>query len=269
MTQKKFRTPLTHLLTAIAALGLAACGSGDDGADTPEGQSHTVGGQVTGLGAGKSLVLRNNGAGDLAVAANGGFTFGARQAIGSAYAVTVATQPDGQICSVTRGSGTIADDVTDVAVACGNATTPPPSDPVLAIGDYVGDWAGGPCARATNGTYVKTLVRASRLSDNSVRYEQGGVVFDNSACTGAGTVPLAREAGTVTFDGYKATAAVGAAYGTWAAPIGANRVVWAKKGSNLLCVLADATPTLFPTAQSVETYLGLDSQQNQNCYARR
>jgi hypothetical protein len=82
----------------------------------------TVGGTVMGLG-GSGLVLRNNGGDDLAIAANGAFTFATALADGSAYAVTVVTQPAGpsQTCTVGNGSGTLAGgNVTNVAVACVN-----------------------------------------------------------------------------------------------------------------------------------------------------
>ncbi len=69
--------------------------------------------------AGAGLVLRNNGGDDLAVASNGAFTFATSLTSGSTYSVTVATQPSGQTCSVSNGSGTVAGaNVTNVAVAC-------------------------------------------------------------------------------------------------------------------------------------------------------
>lgn len=83
---------------------------------------HTVGGTVSGL-AGSGLVLQLNGGSDLAIGANGGFSFPAIDE-GSAYEVTVSTQPAGpaQTCTVEHGSGTLGSaDVTDVAVACDNA----------------------------------------------------------------------------------------------------------------------------------------------------
>jgi hypothetical protein len=87
-------------------------------------RSYAVGGTVSGL-AGTGLVLQNNAADDLPVAANGGFVFPAAVASGAAYAVTVKTQPGGptQLCSVAQGSGTIgADDVASVQVACATRT---------------------------------------------------------------------------------------------------------------------------------------------------
>ena len=86
-------------------------------------QTYTVGGNVSGL-TGSGLVLSlNAGAQTLPVAASGAFTFGTPIANGSTYAVTVGTQPAGQTCAVTSGSGTIAGaNVNNVAVACTDNT---------------------------------------------------------------------------------------------------------------------------------------------------
>ena len=80
----------------------------------------SVGGNVEGL-AGSGLILQNNAGDDLAISADGSFTFATALDDGSTYAVTVLTQPTnpGQTCSVTGGSGTVAGaDVTDVSVIC-------------------------------------------------------------------------------------------------------------------------------------------------------
>ncbi|MDX2418317.1 MAG: hypothetical protein QNK19_12730 [Xanthomonadales bacterium] len=84
------------------------------------GDNYTIGGNVTGL-AGSGLVLQNNGADDLAIAADGGFTFSTPQADGSTYAVTVLSQPTAlsQTCTVTNGTGTLAGaDISNVSVTC-------------------------------------------------------------------------------------------------------------------------------------------------------
>ncbi|MBI3284938.1 MAG: hypothetical protein HYZ65_08840 [Burkholderiales bacterium] len=65
-----------------------------------------VAGTVTGLKTGSSVVLSNNGSDTLTVSAAGNFTFANSMLDGAAYAVTVTTQPSGQTCSVTNGSGT-------------------------------------------------------------------------------------------------------------------------------------------------------------------
>ncbi len=80
----------------------------------------TVGGNVAGL-AGTGLVLQNNGGDDLAIAANGSFTFSTGLTSGSSYDVTVLDQPTSpsQTCNVANGPGTLASaDVTNVTVTC-------------------------------------------------------------------------------------------------------------------------------------------------------
>lgn len=82
--------------------------------------SFSVGGTVSGL-KGSGLLLRNNGADDLEIASNGSFTFGTAVASGSAFEVTVATQPNSpsQTCTVADASGTVGSgDVRTVKVSC-------------------------------------------------------------------------------------------------------------------------------------------------------
>jgi hypothetical protein len=85
--------------------------------------SFTIGGTVSGL-LGSGLVLQNNGGNNLAVSANGTFTFSTPILSGAAYAVTVLTQPSApaQTCALSSASGTVgAANVTNVGVNC-NAT---------------------------------------------------------------------------------------------------------------------------------------------------
>jgi 6-phosphogluconolactonase (cycloisomerase 2 family) len=81
----------------------------------------TIGGTVTGL-TGTGLVLQDNGGDNLSVTQNGSFTFATALASGASYAVTVATQPTGQTCTVANGTGTTASaNVTGVTVSCAAA----------------------------------------------------------------------------------------------------------------------------------------------------
>jgi 6-phosphogluconolactonase (cycloisomerase 2 family) len=80
----------------------------------------TIGGTVQGL-TGTGLVLQDNGGDSLPVTQNGTFTFATALAAGTAYAVTVSTQPSApaQTCTVTSGTGTTASsNVTNVVVNC-------------------------------------------------------------------------------------------------------------------------------------------------------
>ncbi|MGB5081382.1 MAG: S8 family peptidase [Burkholderiales bacterium] len=86
----------------------------------------TIGGDVSGL-VGTGLILQNNGASNLAISANGAFTFGTAIVSGAGFNVTVLAQPANptQTCAVTNGAGTVAGaDVTNVGVVCtGDAFT--------------------------------------------------------------------------------------------------------------------------------------------------
>jgi uncharacterized repeat protein (TIGR03803 family) len=96
---------------------LSACGGG--GSSAPP--MFSVGGTLSGLASGASLVLQNSGGNNTTVSANGQFSFSMSVLGGTAYAVTVLTQPTGQICTVTGGSGTVSGaNVTGVQVTCTN-----------------------------------------------------------------------------------------------------------------------------------------------------
>ncbi len=85
--------------------------------------SYSVAGTVTGL-SGPGLILRNNGGNDLAVNANGMFTFSTPITSGSNYLVTVQTQPLTKRCTVMNGSGpVIATNIDNVNVTCVNLYT--------------------------------------------------------------------------------------------------------------------------------------------------
>ena len=58
---------------------------------------YSVGGNVTGLSG--TVVLQDNGGDDLSVSANGSFAFATKLADGSAYSVTVKSNPTGQSCA--------------------------------------------------------------------------------------------------------------------------------------------------------------------------
>jgi hypothetical protein len=101
------------LLLVSLGSALAACGGGDS--TTPD---YSVGGIVNGLQTGNSLVLQNNGTNNITQSANGTFTIADQLPSGTSYAVTVLTQPAGQTCTVTNGSGQLAGDVSNVMVNC-------------------------------------------------------------------------------------------------------------------------------------------------------
>ena len=108
-----------------ASMLVTACGGGGGGYDsgggssTPAGLTYTIGGTVSGLNAGGTVVLQNNGGDNLSVTANGPFTFRTPINYANGYDVSVLTQPAGQTCTVTNAIGAYPGmSVTNVAVTC-------------------------------------------------------------------------------------------------------------------------------------------------------
>jgi sugar lactone lactonase YvrE len=79
----------------------------------------SLSGTASGLATGKSVQLQLNGQEILTVSANGAFSFLTVLPDQTTYAVTVSTQPTGETCTVSNGSGTIASAaVNNIAVTC-------------------------------------------------------------------------------------------------------------------------------------------------------
>lgn len=80
----------------------------------------SIGVTISGL-SGTVAVEINGGSNSISRSVNGDFTLSAPLAAGSAYNVTVGTQPFGQTCSVSNGSGTVgAANITNALVVCAN-----------------------------------------------------------------------------------------------------------------------------------------------------
>ncbi len=84
---------------------------------------YSVGGTITGLTADKTIELQNTSGDTLvlttAVESYPAFTFSIELDDEGAYSATILTEPDGQQCAVTNGSGNLAGaDITDISVEC-------------------------------------------------------------------------------------------------------------------------------------------------------
>ena len=104
----------------VATIALASCGGGGGGVNGS--QQFTISGTASGL-SGLGLVLQVTGAGSVAVTSDGPFQFPTAVPDGTAYTVSVHTQPTNpaQFCSVSdaTASGIVAGaNITNIAVAC-------------------------------------------------------------------------------------------------------------------------------------------------------
>lgn len=119
-SQRRGLTVIAGLFATVSLL--SGCGGGGSGSGTPiQPATYTIGGSVSGLQSGESVVLQDNGGNSTTASANGAFTFSAP--VTGSYSVTVSTQPVGQTCSVSNGNGTASANVTSVSVTC--ASNPP------------------------------------------------------------------------------------------------------------------------------------------------
>ena len=137
--------------------------SGGDATTSPG--TYSVGGTASGLTS--AVVLQDNGGDDLSVGASGAFTFATALATGSAYNVTVKTNPAGQTCSVANGSGTVGSaNITNVAVTCTAAPA------TYSVGGAVSGLSG-------------TVVLQDNGGDNLSVGTSGGFTFATALATGS------------------------------------------------------------------------------------
>jgi uncharacterized repeat protein (TIGR03803 family) len=129
---------LLPLLASVTTLG--SCGGSSSGSTSPSqasSRAYTVGGSVSGLGSGKSVVLLDKSGDALTVSANGTFAFTTALPAGSAYSVTVGTQSSGQLCQITGGAGNVStSNLTGVLVNC--ATVYTVGGPITGLGGATG-----------------------------------------------------------------------------------------------------------------------------------
>ena len=142
---------------------LSACGGG--GRSDPAPSMYSIGGTLSGLASGGSLVLQDNDGANSTVSANGAFKFSTQVANGTAYAVTVLTQATAQSCTVTSGSGTVSGaSVTSIRVACGPAT----ESVIHAFGATPAALARGPMIQGSDGNVYGTTASEGMSGSGTV-----------------------------------------------------------------------------------------------------
>lgn len=183
------------LLICMAALSLSGCGGGGGSGTTvssrasPPCTACSVSGTVSGLNAGESVTLLNNGGDELIVTSDGAFTFSTREAASGAYDVTVQSHTPGIACSVSNGSGVVGtSNEANIAVSCAtgmetvvhsfagdSADGQYPAGLIMdGAGDLYGVTAGG-------GAYASgTVFRLSAAGQMSILYSFRGGTTDGS-----------------------------------------------------------------------------------------
>jgi hypothetical protein len=110
--------------SALAGLMmLTACQDDDTTPPLTTPPQFTVSGRVSNLATGQTVTIDDNGGDALNVTANGTFEFATPVNANGAYKVTIATQPAGQVCTVSNGVGSgVVANVTGVSVTCSTDT---------------------------------------------------------------------------------------------------------------------------------------------------
>jgi hypothetical protein len=158
---------------------------------TCQNNTYTVGGTVTGLGTGLSVTLLNNGGNGITVNATGplSFTFAPAQITGSAYNVTVGTQPSGQTCTVTNGSGNVGTtNITNIGVTCSssgvalnaNIILGAPTTNSISMKLFTPDQSGTVSVSygTTSGSYSTTTAPASLVAGTPLTFNLSGLNTD-------------------------------------------------------------------------------------------
>ena len=129
---------MRHVLS-LPVIGLATvlsgCGGSSKQTTVTAPLTYSVGGTIAGLSG--TVVLQNNGGDNLSVSSNGAFAFNVTLQPNAPYAVTIATQPANQVCTIKNGSGTASASVTNIIVACSLSSTATDVWTWVAGSDYV------------------------------------------------------------------------------------------------------------------------------------
>lgn len=252
----QFPCPAVARLAVAASLAasLAACGGGGDS----NAGGFTLGGTVTGLAEGRSIVLQNNQGDDLSITGNGRFTFVKPLAQGSAYAVRVPSQPAGQTCYVANGNGTVADaHVGSVQVACAAAVWGLPQ----------GDWAVERCIPLDVPKGTRGLWRITRQDDSVLTVTLGLMAYATPECSGPGIAQSEQTYARFELERKETRGTITAFWGQWTfnvTPDRTTRAVLARSGP-YLCWGVDHAWARFPTMDEVESLVN-SSMQSGHCY---
>jgi len=209
--------------------------------------TYAVGGSVSGLSG--TVVLQNNGGNNLTLTAGGSFAFSNPVTYGSAYSVSLLTQPSGQTCSVANASGTVTATVTNVAVTCAYNT--------YTIGGTLSGLSGAVVLQNNGGDFLTLVGNGSFTFGTAIAYGSPYAVSVKTQPTGQTctvTNPSSTVSGTVTNVSVNCASNSYAVGGTVSGLSGT--LVLQNNGGNNLTLTADgsyafSTPVTYGSAYSV------------------
>ena len=115
---------IAKITTPFILFVLTACGGGGGGSSTttapttPATTTFTVGGTVSGLPAGATVSLQDNGGDTITVSSNTAFTFPTALSSGQTYLATVSSSPTGYTCIAQNNSGSVTANVSNISFTC-------------------------------------------------------------------------------------------------------------------------------------------------------
>ena len=168
--------PLGQTCSVANASQTDVTGAVNDVLVTCTSSTYSIGGTVEGLVSPASVTLLNNGSDPLTISANGSFIFGTGVAAGASYDVSVAREPDGEVCAVSNGSGIVSTaNVTAVSVSCAASSSSSSSSGTYTIGGMVSGLGSG----------ASLVLRNSSDGDTVALNSSGAFTFPIAEASGA------------------------------------------------------------------------------------
>ena len=152
---------MLKIVAVVVVLALTGCGGLSGGNSGGSTATYTIGGSISGLSA-SGLVLANGGD-TVSPAANAtSFVFSTAITSGASYSVTVSTQPSGEKCTVTSGSGTVgSSNVASVQVTCAASVST-----TYTIGGTISGLTGSGLVLANGADTARVRFRIGQAADS-------------------------------------------------------------------------------------------------------
>lgn len=151
-------------------------------------------------------------------------------------------------------------------VACGgggsgsNEDAPNSSDDLKDVTVLEGQWASGLCTVKADGqSALKSVYIVTKVNDAGITLRSGALTYATGNCSGSGILSeFTTDLGSVEFS---KTLVLGASQyfrGVYSVSNGTKTpIIWALPTAQKLCIVTDAEPTVFTSAQSIKDYVDI------------